>query len=130
QAGANASGQRSVAVCGDVRDSTVITGDSNVIYIGSRPIPTHWPWRRVLAGLFVVLAAAVATYVFYPRPIPVMNGELNVAVAEFGALDGRGAAVASTDARLLADGVYETLVSALQPVNQAAGSDSFNIQLQ
>ena len=65
-ASTTASGQGSVAVGGDVRDSTVITGNSNVIYIGGRPVP----WWRILAGLVVVLAGAVAVYVFYPRPIP------------------------------------------------------------
>ena len=56
-ASTTASGQGSVAVGGDVRDSTVITGNSNVIYIGGRPIP----WWRILAGLVVALAGAVAS---------------------------------------------------------------------
>src|ERR1700730_1393089 len=100
--GATTSGQRSVAVGGDVRDSTVITGDSNVIYIGRQPIARNLPWRRLLAGLAVLLAGGAAAYVSSPRPIPTMTGELNVAVAEFGALDARGAAVASPEAKNLA----------------------------
>jgi tetratricopeptide (TPR) repeat protein len=130
-AGTTASGQRSVAVGGDVRDSTVITGDSNVIYIGPKPVRRHLPWRRLLAGLVVVLVSAAAIFVYYPRPIPTMTGELNVAVAEFGALDARGGAVASTEARGLADSLYESLAGELQQVNQAAASsDPFKIQLQ
>src|ERR1700736_1238436 len=93
-AGASASGQKSVAVGGDVHDSTIITGDSNVIYLGGRSGPRNLPWRRLLAGLVVVVAVAVAVFVYYPRPtppIPTMNGDLNVAVAEFGTLDAQGA---------------------------------------
>ncbi|HLZ27039.1 MAG TPA: hypothetical protein VKV73_06940 [Chloroflexota bacterium] len=122
-----ASGQGSVAVGGDVRDSTVITGNSNVIYIGGRP----FPWRRILAGLVVVLAGAAAAYWFYPRPIPTMSGDLNVAVAEFGALDAQGGAVASADGRTLADSLYETLTTELQSINDGAASTEqvFKVQL-
>ncbi|MGI9147020.1 MAG: hypothetical protein ACR2IK_10785 [Chloroflexota bacterium] len=128
---ATASGQRSVAVGGDVRDSTVITGDSNVIYLGPKRAPRQLPWRRLLAALVLILASATAVYVFYPRPIPTMNGELNVAVAEFGALDSRGSAIASSDGRALADSLYQGLVGELQQVNQgAAASDPFKIQVQ
>ena len=128
--GTTASGQRSVAVGGDVRDSTVITGDSNVIYIGRQPVPRNLPWRRIVAGLVVAAACAAAVYVYYPRPIPTMTGELNVAVAEFGALDARGGAVASTEAKDLANSLYDTLGNELQPTNDATSPmQLFKIQL-
>lgn len=122
-----ASGQGSVAVGGDLRDSTVITGNSNVIYIGGRP----FPWRPILAGLVVVLAVAAAGYVFYPRPIPIMGGDLNVAVAEFGALDAQGGAAVSTDGRTLADSLYATLATELQGINEGAASTEqlFKVEL-
>jgi tetratricopeptide (TPR) repeat protein len=109
-----ASGQRNLAIGGGVRDSTIITGDSNVIYLGK---PRNIPWRRVPVVGLPVLAVAVAAYILYPRPIPTMSGELNVAVAEFGALDAQGAAVQSADARSLADLLFGTLNAELQGIN-------------
>ncbi len=50
----------------------------------------------MLAGLVVVLAVGTAAYVLYPRPIPIMTGDLNVAVAEFGALDAPGGSARPT----------------------------------
>ena len=125
-----ASGQRNVAIGGGVRDSTIITGDSNVIYLGTGK---HIPWRRVLLVGVPLLAVAVAAYVLYPRPtppIPTMTGELNVAVAEFGALDAQGGAVQSPDARSLADLLFGTLNSELQAINtQTTSEQNYVIQV-
>jgi tetratricopeptide (TPR) repeat protein len=122
----HASGHRSVAVGGGVRDSTIITGDSNTIIIGPR-----LPWRWVLVGLVAVLALGAAAYALYPRPIPIMTGDLNVGVAEFGALTPQGSVAASSDARTLADSFYASLGGELQQINQASGSveQHFDIQL-
>jgi tetratricopeptide (TPR) repeat protein len=126
-----ASGQRSVAVGGEVRDSTIITGDSNTIIIGPPGARLRVPWRRILVIAVPLLAVSVAAFILYPRPIPTMSGDLNVAVAEFGALNAQGAAVESADARALADGVFGTLTDETQAISQALGASEqrFNIQL-
>lgn len=120
-----ASGQRSVAAGRDVRDSTIITGDSNTIIIGPRV-----PWRRLLLVAVPVVAIAAATFVLYPRPIPTMSGDLNVAVAEFGALDARGAAVQSAEAKTLADSLFTTLTTELQGINPASASSEQHFDIQ
>jgi len=125
-----ASGPGSVAVGRDVRDSTIITGDSNTIIIGPRLVRRQIPWRRVLLVVVPVAAIAVAAFVLYPRPVPTMSGDLNVAVAEFGALDARGAAVQSAEARTLADSLYNTLSGELQTINQASASSEHHFDIQ
>jgi tetratricopeptide (TPR) repeat protein len=117
-----ASGQRNVAVGGEVRDSTIITGDSNTIIIGPRREPRKIPWRRILLVTVPVLAVALAVFVLYPRPVAVMRGDLNVAVAEFGALDARGVAIDSAEARALAESMYATLGGELRSINQATAA--------
>jgi tetratricopeptide (TPR) repeat protein len=57
-----------------------------------------------------------------------MSGELNVAVAEFGALDAQGAAVQSADARGLADLLFSTLNAELQGINAQTSSASSSEQ--
>jgi tetratricopeptide (TPR) repeat protein len=129
-AASSAAGERSVAVGGEVRDSTIITGDSNTIILGSRRSEQGFPWRLVgLIGL-PLIAVATAAYVLYPRPTPVMAGDLNVAVAEFGALDAQGAAVESADARALSESLYTTLNDQLQAINQAAASSEQRFDVQ
>jgi tetratricopeptide (TPR) repeat protein len=122
----HASGQRSVAVGGGVRDSTIVTGDSNTIIIGPRV-----PWRWLLVGLVAVVTLGAAAYALYPRPIPIMTGDLNVAVAEFGALNPQGSVTASADARTLAESFSASLGGELQQINQASTSTEqrFDIQL-
>jgi tetratricopeptide (TPR) repeat protein len=129
--GVNASGQRSVGVGGDVRDSTIITGDSNTIIFGPPPTKRKIPWRPLgLIGVPLV-AIAIATYVLYPRPIPTMSGDLNVAIAEFGSLDAQGTVAESADARTLSESLYTELNDQLQAINQAtaASQQRFDVQV-
>jgi tetratricopeptide (TPR) repeat protein len=127
-----ASGKGSIAVGRDVRDSTIIAGDSNTIIISPRALPRQIPWRRVLLVVVPLAAIAVATFVLYPRPIPTMSGDLNVAVAEFGVVDAQGVAVESSEARALADSLYNTLSGELQTINnnQASGTSERRFDIQ
>src|SRR6185437_2015063 len=81
--------------------------------------------------LVAVVALGAAAYALYPRPIPIMTGDLNVAVAEFGALSPQGSVTASADARTLADSFSASLSGELQQINQASTSTEqrFDIQL-
>ncbi|HEV7662867.1 MAG TPA: hypothetical protein VGQ62_04975, partial [Chloroflexota bacterium] len=126
----SARGERNVAVGGEVRDSTIITGDSNTIIFGSRPTPARVPWRIIGPLVLLLIAAAVGGYLLYPRPTPTMTGDLNVAVAEFGSLDAQGAAVESADARLLSESLYTTLNEQLQAINQPAASPQQRFEVQ
>jgi tetratricopeptide (TPR) repeat protein len=118
-------GNRNVGVGRDVRNSTIITGDANTIFIGARV-----PWLRIGIGLAIIAVLAVAGYFLYPRPIPVMTGDLNVMVAEFGALDAQGKAVQSAEARGLADSLFSTLSSELPGLNAASAGGAQPLQIQ
>lgn len=71
--------------------------------------------RFLLITVLGVIASAIGVYTFVQeriessRPPPPMSGDLNIAVAEFSAVDARGEPAGQVTARALADSVFRNL---------------------
>jgi tetratricopeptide (TPR) repeat protein len=128
-----ASGTRSVAVGGDVRESTIIAGD---YYEAPEPAQlTRRTWRQWLRQrLGATIAVAVATLglivaglqlytTLRPSRPPPMSGDINIAVAAFGGSD---EAVGAD----LADSLYRSLVQHVQELGAEAAGEPFDVQVR
>lgn len=98
--GINISGDASVNVTGDL-----VAGDK-IINIGSVVIPV-----RFIAALVVLflLAGLIGWYVITPDKMPSSGSAFNIAVADFGMVDGQGNLTTSNDASTWSAWMFHTL---------------------
>jgi tetratricopeptide (TPR) repeat protein len=103
-------GEGAVAIGGDVSESTIVTG--RLYRLG---LQRRWHWVALAAACLVLLAGASAAIygavepLLKPPPADHMIGGLNVAVADFTALDGQGRGIETDTARKLAQAVFKRL---------------------
>jgi tetratricopeptide (TPR) repeat protein len=102
---------------------------------------TWRPWlqhhatpRRLVAGLIALIGLAASLLGIVPFVLglfadpPVMTGDYNIAVAQFGELDARGQAGESADARALAESLYRTLSTELSSFPRSG--EGFDIEIR
>jgi tetratricopeptide (TPR) repeat protein len=100
--------------------------------IVQQPISRRSRIALSMLGLVLLAGAALIIYQFVePRlqPLPQMTGTFNIAVAQFGALDGQGNVVKSTVGSELSVSVYKAISTEVAALRQTEAFRDFNIEV-